>query len=258
MSCGIIFLSDNLVENSIVSLTTGTENIQFPLENIKNEASAVKFRSQENSVVILFDLQQTREIDTIALHGDTNADLGLTDASIRTSLTTDFSGSTPVSINLSAEHLLGYSLIPLVSHRYVELTLTGTGSYAELSNVFIGKRTELLQQNLSVASFSYGYIDNSNASVNDYGQYFVNKRPLNKILSGDIEFCLKSEQDELEEIFKRHGTNSPLWIIVDQGGDSLLSGEYKLTLYGYLNSFPNWSASGGQHYNTSISLKQAG
>ena len=238
MSCGISFLSDNLVDNAIISLSTGTENAQFPVSNLKNHAAAKKFRSQENDVVIVFDLQQTRTTDTIALHGDTNANLGLTTASIRTSLTTDFSGSVITNIPLSAEDIMGYVYITSVDHRYVELTLSGTGVFAELSNIFIGERIELLQQNLSISSFKYGQRDKSRVSENNYGQKFIDKRNKIKTLGGAIEFCIKSEQEILDDMFTKHGKSEPLWMIVDKDGEGINRGEYKLTIYGYLDSRP--------------------
>lgn len=258
MACNVTFLSDNLVNDAVISLTTGTENAQFPLANIKNEATAVKFRSQENSIVILFDLQQTRTIDTIAIHGDVNSDLGLTSASIKTSLTTDFNGATAIPIALSAEHLMGFEYITSVDHRYVELTLSGSGVYAELSNVFIGQRIEILQNNLSISSFEYAHNDNSAISRNKYGQIFVDKRNSVKSVAGTIEFCTKAEQLTLDEMFRRHLTHEALWMIVDKDSEGMEEGQYKLTTYGYFQSSPRWSAAGGQHYNVDVRITQAG
>ncbi len=258
MACGISFLSENLADSAVIELTTGTENSQFPLQNIKNDATAVKFRSLENDVVIRFDLQQTRTIDTIALHGDTNSTLGLTSASVKTSLTTDFSSSTAETIDLSADNLLGYKFITSVDHRYVELTLSGTGVYAELSSIFIGERIELLYQNLSISSFNYGQDDKSDVKENDYGQKFINKRNKIKLLSGNIDFATKDEQSVLDNMFIRHGKSEPLWMIVDKDGSAMTDGEYKLTIYGYMPDRPSWKASGGQTYNTKVTINQAG
>lgn len=259
MSCGINFLSENLADDAIISLTTGTENLQFPLSNIQNAATAVKFRSLENSIVILFDLQQTRTIDAIALHGDTNGTLGMTAASVKTSLTTDFSASTAQNIPLSGDNLLGYLFFNApVSHRYVELTLTGTGVYVELSNIFIGERIELIYQNLSIGSFEYGLDDKSDVSENQYGQVFVNKRNKIKYIKGNIDFATKDEQEILDNMFIRHGKSEPLWMIVDKNGEALNAGEYKLSIYGYSTVTPKWTASGGQTYNTTVQIKQAG
>lgn len=258
MACGISFLSDNLMNDAILSLTTGTENAQFPLKNIKNDATAKKFRSQENNVVILVDLQQTRTLNSFAIHGDTNEEFGLTAVSIKTSLTTDFSSATAIPIPVSAENLMGYEYFTDVDHRFVEITLSGTGVFAEVSNIFIGERIELLQQNLSISSFDYGFNDKSRINTNNYGQKFVDKRNKIKNLGGDIEFCIKSEQEQLDEMFLRHGSSLPVWMIVDKEGSSINGGEYKLTIYGYFNRTPRWTASGGQTYNTSVQIDQAG
>lgn len=255
---GINFLSRNLVRAANISLTTGTENAQFPLSNILNDSPAIKFRSQENTVVILFDLLVTSTINAVALHGDTNADLGLTSASFKTSLTTDFSSSTPVTIPLNAAERLGFALTEGVNHRYLELTLTGGGGFCELSNVFIGERVELPQQNLSIGSFEYGYIDLSSISRNDYGQFFIDKRNQIKQLGGSLEHCLKSEQAELDAIWARHGKSLPLWVIVDKDGVATEQGKEALTIYGYLNDVPQWKSGGGQTWNTSLEVTQAG
>lgn len=259
MSCGINFLSENLLVGSNFSLTTGTENAQFPLENIRNDAAAVKFRSLENNVVIEFDLQQLRTIDAIALGGDTNGTLGLTSASVKTSLTTDFSSSIAQNIPLSGSELIGYLFFDTpVDHRYVELTLSGTGVYVELSNIFIGERIELMYQNLSISSFNYGQDDKSDVDENDYGQRFINKRNKIKYISGDINFATKDEQEILDNMFTRHGVSEPLWMIVDQNGEAMNDGIFKLAIYGYLPTRPNWSASGGRTYNASVRVDQAG
>ena len=258
MSCGIVFLSDNYLDDAIMSLDTGTENAQFPLTNLNNESPAYRFRSNENEVVIIFDLQTTRTIDAIALHGDTNGTLGLTTATVRTSLTLDFSSSVVTNIPLSAEERLGFVFMDEVDHRFVELTLTGTGVYVELSNIFIGEKVEIEQNNLSVSSFRYSLRDNSLISANKYDQMFVDKRNSTKYVSGSLEFCTKSEQETLREIFNRHQRYSPFWMIVDQTGEGLNDGEFILTTYGYLEEVPVWSASGGQHYNANIRINQAG
>ena len=42
---GINFLSENLTDNATFSLSTGTENTQFPLTNLINNTTTKKFRS---------------------------------------------------------------------------------------------------------------------------------------------------------------------------------------------------------------------
>lgn len=249
---GIIFLSENLVDEASLSLTGGTENQQFPLQNIKNEATVVSFRSNGNSAVIEFDLTQTREIDTVALTGNAIDGLQITTATYKTSVTTDFSGSPVNSITLDSENNIGLSFITEVNHRYVELTLTGNGTFTELSNIFIGKQINLPQNSLSIGTFTYRNDDRSRIQSNRTGQKFIDVLNSQKKINGRIEFCTKSEQETLDDMFIRHGRNKPLWMIVDRDSEAMNDGSGKLSIYAYLEQAPTWSADGGQLYSASI------
>lgn len=253
---GINFLSDNFVNDATITITTGTANSQFPLSNIQNASTARKFRSTGNSVVIEVDMQQTRDIDTFALVGDATSQFGLTAISIKTSVTTDFTSSPVIPITISAEQNIGYEFFTEVSHRFVEVTMTGTGSFAEMSNIFIGKRINLTQNSFSISSFKYGYDDNSQARENRYGQKFIDELPLRKTIFGTIEFATKAEQEILDDMFIRHGRHEPIWVIVDPNSDGMNEGQFKLAMYSYLNAFPKWSSTGGQTYTASVDLRQ--
>lgn len=256
MACGIQFLSENLVNQSVMSISSGTENAQFPLSNIKIESTARKFRSVENTCVIIFDMQQTRTIDYVAIAGDSVQTLGLTAAEIKTSLTTDFSGATAVPLELNAEHALGFTEVTSVDHRYVELTLTGNGSFCELSNIFIGAKIEILRNNLSIGSFRYGYEDRSELRQNDYGMKFINKLNLQKTISGSIEFCDKTEQETIDDLWLAHGISKPLWVIVDRESMGMNDGRHKLGGYVYFSNQSSWSANGGQNYTIDLDFEQ--
>ena len=254
---GINFLSDNLYNAGIPTITTGTANAQFPLVNLENASPSVKFRSTGNTVVIEVDLLTTQTIDTLTVLGDPTETFGMTTVTYKTSVTTDFSGSPVNTLTLDPIQNLGFSYITAVSHRYVEITFTGQGSHVEVGNIFIGERINLTQNNLSIASFNYGYSDKAGTSESPYGQKFINERILQKTISGTIEFCTKTEQETLDDLFIRHGRHEPLWMIVDKEGDAINSGDTKLTIYGYLNRVPVWTASGGQTYNATVRIKAA-
>lgn len=253
---GINFLSDNFMDTGSKTVTTGAENAQFPLSNLNNDATTIKFRSVGNTVVVEVDMLQTREFDTIAVVGDSTESLGITDMSFKSSLTTDFSLSTPQSITLSSEHNIGYLQFTSITHRFVEFTFTGTGSYAEISKIFIGKAINLPQNSLSISSFRYGYTDKTNAKVNQYGQKFIDIRNQVKFLRGNIEFCTKTEQEQLDDMFIERGRSAPIWMIVDPNSDGMNVGQFKLAMYGYLLRSLVWSAVGGQLYNTHVSMDQ--
>ena len=254
---GINFLSENYYKTATVSITTGTANAQFPLVNLKNDSPSIKFRSSGNTVVVEVDLLQTRDIDTLSLLGSPTEDFGMTAVTFKTSVTNDFSSSPVNTLTLVPSQNMGYSYITEVNHRFVQITFTGQGSYVEVGHIFIGSRVSLLYQNLTIDSFNYEYADKSKMTENDYGQVFINELPLVKSLSGSIEVCTKDEQETLDDMFIRHGIHEPIWMIVDKDGTGMNEGESKLTIYGYLKSVPRWGGKGGQHFDTSLSVKAA-
>jgi len=253
---GINFLSTNLVDNATLTLTTGTPNAQFPLSNVQNESTAIKFRSTGNTAVIEFDLGVASDIDTIAITGDATDTLGVSVMSVKTSTTSDFSLSTPIPITLSAEFNIGFEFITLVNHRFVEITFTGNGTFAEISNIFIGKRTNLASNSLSIGTFNYGFSDNSSIRTNRYGQKFIDERNKTKLISGTIEFANTTEQETLDDIYIQHGITQPIWLILDVNSDAINDGKFRLTMYSYFDSIPQWTASGGQTYNTNLDFRQ--
>lgn len=253
---GINFLSENLGDIATLSLTTGTENAQFPLENLKINTTTKKFRSVGNSVVIVADLLQTRNLDSFAIVGDATDQLGVTTVSIKTSVTTDFSGSTAIPVTLSSEENIGYEFFTAVNHRYLEITITGTGSYAEVSKFFIGERINLPDMSFSISSFKYGRRDQSQVKENDYGQRFITTRNKVKMLSGNFEFATLSEQETLDDMFTQHGRSLPIWIILDPNSDAMNDGKFKLGMYGYMDEMPSWDAVGGKQYNSDMKMSE--
>lgn len=254
---GINFLSENFFKTAFLSFTTGSENVQFPLSNLKNDSPSVKFRSSGNTVVLEIDLLQTRDIDTLALAGSPTEDFGMTAVSFKTSTTTDFSSSPVNTVTLVPSQNIGYAYITEVSHRFVEITFTGQGSYVEVGHIFIGSRINLPYQNLTIDSFQYEYSDRSIVKENAYGQKFINQYPLVKGLGGNIDVCDLDEQETLDDMFIYHGKHTPIWMIVDKDGQGMNEGESKLTIYGYLTEVPKWKARGGLHWSTSLNIDAA-
>lgn len=252
----IKFLSDNLVNNAVVTLNLGTANAQYPLSNIKNESPSIKFRSNEATVKIQFDMVTTRSVEAVAIAGDPQSTLGFNAANIRYSTTTDFSLSPVIPITLSAEFNMGLELFSQIDARYWELELIGV-TEVELGHIFIGPQVSLPQQNYSIGSFSYLHTDNSTIRNNEYGQSFIDVRNIQKKLRGRIEYANKEEMEILDDMFKFHGRNKPLWVVVDSESLSASDGSYRFTTYGYMEQFPQWQAQGGQHYSASMTIKEA-
>lgn len=254
---GITFLSENLFDTASLSLTTGSENAQFPLENLKNDSPSIKFRSVGATAVILIDLLATRDIDYVAVAADPLTSFLINSASVKTSSTTDFSASMAHAIDLSEEQAIGFVNLDEVSHRYVELTLVGSADFTELGKVFIGKGLNIPLNSFSIGSFKYKTRDRSSTRENKYGTKFTDVLNQQKDLGGTIQYCTKDEQEQIDDMMIRHGQAYPLWLILDSQNQAMNNGKFKLTIYGYLETDPEWKADGGQLYSVDMLLRQA-
>lgn len=254
---GISFLSENLTDEAVYTITTGAANAQFPIENLKSDFTTKKFRSTGNTVVFEVDWQQNRDIDFLALAGDATESLGVTAVSVKLSITTDFSSSLVYNLDLSAEHNVGFVSFDSVTARYAEVTVTGTGSYSEIGKMFIGSRVNLDQNSISISSFKFGRNDNSSIRQNKFGQKFIDIRNQTKTISGSIRHMNATETDTVDDLYVRHGKHKPIWLVMDENSAAMTEGKYKLTVYGYFSSDPSFSAAGGQNYNVNISLDMA-
>ena len=253
---GINFLVDNYVDDSVLSITTGTENAQFPLDNLKNDFTTKKFRSVGNDVVIVVDFQQFLPVTTIAITGDATGNLGVTNMSVKFSTTTDFSASTAHSVDLSAEFNIGWKFITEETARYAEITLTGTGSYNEVGKIYLGERINLPNQSISIDTFTYRRLDNSTVRRNLFGQKFIDVRNMVMKITGTLKFCTKDEHETLDDMYINKGRTQPIWLILDENGNAMNDGEYRLSMYCYLTEAFQWTANGGQHYSAGIQMEQ--
>ena len=251
---GISFLSDNLVDDAVLSVTTGAANAQFPISNLLLDFTTKKFRSQGNTVVFVVDWLQFRDVDFVSITGDATTSLGITACSVKLSITTDFTMSTSYSLDLNAKYNIGFKAIPTISARYAEVTLTGTGSYSEIGKIFIGEKLNLPFNSIAISTFKMDRDDNSSVRSNEFGQKFIDIRNSVVGISGSIRNMNKEETDIIDDLFMRHGKNKPLWLVLDESGMAMIDGEYKLTAFVYLTSNPSFSAAGGSNYNVSLKM----
>jgi len=257
MSC-LNFLSENLMDDATLSIITGVENAQFPLANLQHAFTTKEFRSTGNTVEIQVDLLVTQEVDSFAVTGHSVDGLGFTDITIYGSASTDFSGSTPIVIDTNDQHNFGFKLFDSTSFRFWKIALTGTGSFARLSNVFLGKKVEFTQNSLAIKSFNYMNDDKAKVRTNKYGQSYFDKYNRLKRISGNLQHLNTAEHDLVNDLFTVHGKTEPLWIIVDSDGVSATDGQFMYSLYGFFTKVSPDTFSGFGIHNATVNMRQAG
>lgn len=253
----LTIMNDNLFLNASLSMITGTENAQYPLTNLKHDFTTKTFRSNENSIEILVDLQTTQDVDSFAITGSSLTGLGITSLSIYGSATTDFTGSTEIVINLSAEHNFGYNLFTTQSFRYWKIEATTAGSYVELSNLFLGERTQLTNNGIDLTSFTYQTNDNNSITTNNYGQRFIDTYNKIKAISGTIRYANKAEFETLDNIWLHNGTSIPLWVMADPDNCLATDAEFRMSGFFYFTSDIQFKASGPGLLDLNLNLSEA-
>ena len=252
------FLSENLLTqyDADLSMVVGTENSNFPLDNIKKKFTTKVFRSNENTCEVLIDLKQSRSVDYFMLVGNALTGLGLSSLTIQGSATTNFTGVTEITVDLNSDFNVGFVQVPEQSVRYWKLNMTGVGLYNEISNIFIGKADIIQNNSISISSFKVKENDLSSTSRNDYGQEFTDKRSKQTQVRGNIQYCNSEEVLQIDNILKRHTDKTPVWVIIDSNNNITTDGKYRFSGYFSLQNSPEWTASGYGLFNISLNLRQ--
>lgn len=257
MSC-LTFGSNNLAIESATTYTllTGVANSQFPLDNIKHPFTTKVFRSTGNTVEILVDTKTSTTKNMFAVVGNNTGGLGFTALSIYGSNTTNFSGSTEIVVDLSDKYNFGFKKFDDVSFRYWKISLTGNGSYAELSNIFLGEQYGFDSNTLSVGGFEFVNEDNTKITSNEYSQKFITTYNTVKQIKGNFDFINREEFELLNYLYDTHGIRSPLWMIYDENDLSVDDGKFIFSGYYYWSDSPGFKAVGGQLWNSSLKFEE--
>lgn len=250
-----IFMSNNLVPSASISATTGTTNAQFPLTNIQTDATTNTARVTVDAGTVVLDIQLAEDtnIDTIAVVGSNLDGLGYSTLVARTSLTSDFSTATDIDIALSQEFNFGYAFYTSRLARNVQLTFTSTGSFAEISKIYIGTRTEI-DATYSRENFTREISRNDEISENTIGNRFVNILNSRDIITGTYPLLESTNFLIIENLFITHGSYEPIWVMLDQENNLFTNGEFKLSMYSYFNNMFSHDLVGGGYFNVDIDL----
>lgn len=209
----IKILATNLVDQSVISATS--ENLLFPLSNLKHPFRSKVFRSTSNSTSVVFDLLETSEIDSIMVVPEKRNGFGVASITLELNATSDF--STPgfsVALEINTKHNLAKAFFALQEYRFARIVLTSTLGYCEVSKVFIGKAIEF--ENGSGIDLGWKYQDKtlSTSKKNGYGQKFIDKRPRQKNISFALRALNQDELDQVFELYDGNGSTKPFFMFL--------------------------------------------
>jgi len=253
-----LFLVNNLIDQSEIEILTGDVASQFPLENIQDAFTTKKCRINSNTCEILIDTNSLSPKDTIMLVGSSVDGLGFSLASLFSSATLDFTSSTEIVIDVSQEFNMAWKQFTAISDRYFKLTFTGTGSYTEISNIFIGEATVLTDSAFSREGFAFAYLDNSDIQQNKYGSLFVNQNNRLTKINGIFKVINREDRETLEQINIEKGLHIPIMVILSPEDQLGINTKYRYSGYFYFRDNIEFTSINGNYFTCAFNLIQAG
>lgn len=238
--------------NEIRTVSADNEDPFYPASNLLAHPTYKEFRSQTTDASIVFDLFQTTPVDSLLLCGSTSTGEIQVTSFVLEANTVD-NWDTP-AFSLEYELTLDNQLHNLVylsfesrSFRYWRLRLSNPGgSYAGISNVFLGPRSELAVD----IGYSFRMASRSEVNKGRYGQRFIDRLPDIRVFNCSMSVLNQSEYNLLNSIVHRCGTHTPLWMVLTPG-DSLYEAGYF-----HFEETPEPENQAYQLYNASFVLEE--
>jgi hypothetical protein len=249
----ITFYANNLVDQS--TLTASSENLLFPLNNVKDQRRTKVFRSNSNSTTVVFDTMETSEMDSFIVVAHTKLGFGISTLTIEANATDDWS-SPPftTTVTLNTKHGIGITeLATPINYRFVRFVMTSTLGYCELSKVFIGKKT-VPSRGLNY-NWTFKNADISSVKENRYGQKFSDIIGTQRIFSGLIQNLDDVNLELLLGITDIKGLVNPFFVKI--GCQEAMADPYRFISMVFFSSVPTNTNRHYKNWGFTVALEEA-
>ena len=242
---------ENLIDQS--TITPSTVNAQFPTSNLLDPRRSKVYRSTTNADTILFDMQETSEIDTIFIVADKRAGFGISTITLEFNATSDFSSPAySVAVPFSTIFGIGYVEFATINYRFARAVITSTLGYCEISKIFIGKSLALTRG----INFGWTIKDEelSQKQFNRYGQQFTDIILRQKKINFSLNLLGKDDLDLVNTLLDRVGETRPFYIIL--GCDLMINDNRRFSGPVILDDIPSITNTFFNKYALSMSVKE--
>jgi hypothetical protein len=244
---------ENLIDQS--TITASSENLLFPLSNIKDPRRSKVYRSILNSDNIVIDFNETSEVDSFIIVADKRNGFGFSTISLEFNATDEWtSPAATESITFSTQFGIGINEFTTThSYRFCRIVLTSSLGYCELSKVFLGKKMNLGRS----INFGWTIKDNelSTKQSNRYGQIFTDIILRQKIINCALSYLDKDKLDKVNSLLDSKGETKPFFVKI--GCDNMVNDYNRFSGMVYLNDVPTISNQYFNKYNMSMTLNEA-
>jgi hypothetical protein len=250
----IRFYSENLVDQA--TIVASNPNALFPASNLQDSRRTKVCRSTTNSDSIVFDFQETSEVDSIILVDSPFDGFGVS------TLTAQFNGTdswgSPAAtdaLTFSATHGVGINeLATLRNYRFMRLVMTSTLGYCEPPKLFVGKKIALLGERSINYGWTYQSKDNSRVTENRYGQRFADTVSRQRQFNISFSNLDKDQLDQIFELYDDKGVTKPFFVRI--GCDSMINNRDRFAGMVFMSSIPVITNRFFNNYSLSMVLEE--
>jgi hypothetical protein len=245
--------SKNLVNQS--TITASSVNANFPVNNIKDDRRSKVFRSTTNSDSVVFDFGETSEVNTVFLISDKRNGFGFSTVTLEFNATNTWgSPAATESVTFSTEHGVGFKeFLTTHNYRFCRMVMTSTLGYCEISNIFLGKKQNIVRG----INFGWSYKDEELVSkkFNRYGQQFSDVISRQKTINCQVQYLNKDNLDELFHTYDFCGESRPFFIQL--GCDEMVNDYRRFSGMVYFTDVPSITNTSFNKYSISMTLREA-
>lgn len=242
----------NLVDQA--TLGASSSNALFPVSNVKDSRRSKVYRSNSNNDSVVFDFQETSEINSLFIVPDKRSGFGLSTVVVEFNAVDSWaSPAHSVTLPFSTELGIGHVTFNMIEYRFARVVMTSTLGYCELANIFIGKSIDLSKG----INFGWSLKDEelSNKQYNRYGQLFTDVILRQKKINCTLENLPKEDMDKMFSLLDRTGETNPIFIAI--GNNEMISDYRRFSGMVYLNDVPTVVNSLFAKFSLTLSLKEA-
>lgn len=253
------FWNYNLVAEPATVITADSVDAFFPLENLKDPRATKVFRSLTPSVSIVFDLVTSQPVDSILLAPHSRNGWGFTTpVTIEANPTNTWGApaysNTVASGDLDQVHNIAIKEFTEQAYRFWRLTFDAS-EYVEVGKIFIGTVLKVGSGRSQDYGWAFQERDNSIATLNRYGQRFVDIVNRQKVINMQLSLLNRDEMDDVFQIWDHNSTIRPFWFWID--GIGTLNNTRRHSGIFYLDEMPQAVNVAHALYSMSISMSEA-
>lgn len=256
----------NHAVNDLTEITADSENLLFPISNVKDPRTTKVSRSITGvlSNAYVFDLKSATAIDTIMMVPDTNRGFAAITGTvtIKANIIDGAWGAAPFTTTLDIgadqqKFKVAFKVFEdTETYRFWQISISNSSGFVELPKVLLGKAITFKENNIDFG-WSFESKDKSTFRRNRYGQRFSDKKNKQKIwrrLSFNLMF--PEEMEELVDGFNLVGKTEPFWLIIDK--DAIVSNQAErfAGYFYFLSKIPSTENDSVDSFNLTFAVEE--